>query len=302
MPRVSHLHVGRRLLIVLLALLSAACAVASVATWHLQAQLLDEEQWVATSSEALEQPVVRDVLAATLVDRVYAVMQSRRIVTLRPGRLNSSLREAAYRATERALQSGEFSQQWAAAQRSGHRALMRVVRSESEIVVASAGQVSIELDALVAAVAREIGFPSLDPTRVPGLRTRVALPETERVARGIELLRWLDGIALPLALAAAGLLAIALMLAHGWRAWTLTCWGIGIAGAALALRAGVDAVGARLPLALATEPEWRRPIEVMHELATRPVRADASRLVWAGGGVALAAALTQLALGGRHRR
>ena len=124
----------RTIALVLVVLATLAAFVAIFSVW-VNRQLLNTENWTATSSELLERPVIRDRVAAYLVDEMYAnVDVAGEIRAALPpraaplaGPAAGALRSFAERAARQALARPRAQAAWEDANREAHRMLLRAL-------------------------------------------------------------------------------------------------------------------------------------------------------------------------------
>ena len=235
-----------RALVVLASVL--ACA-AILAVWA-NRQLLNTDNWTRTSTELLEDRVIRDELAVYLVDRLYAnVDVASEIREALPERLQplagpaaGGLRELAERAAREMLARPRAQALWADANRQAQVTLLTILEGGGPIVSTTGGDVVLDLSALLGQMQERVGVGGRLQERLPASAARITVMESERLAaaqRGLKIVRGLPIVLVALSLALFG---AALAIAPRRRRETLRAYGIGLVGAgAVALLAQAQA-------------------------------------------------------------
>jgi hypothetical protein len=226
-----------RALVVLASILAFA---AILAIWA-NRQLLNTDNWTDTSTELLENRVIRDQIALYLVDQLYAnVDVSAELRAALPERLQplagpaaGGLRQLAERASKEALSRPRAQQAWADANRNAQLALLAVLDDGGSVVSTKGGNVVLDLTALLEQMQQRVGIGGRLAERLPASAAQITVMQSDRLAAaqtGLKVIRGLPIVLLTLSLA---LFALALALAPGWRREALRAYGIGftLAGA-----------------------------------------------------------------------
>lgn len=265
---------------VLVALASACAVLALLGAWA-DRQLLDTDEWTETSAALLRDDAIRvplaDELAAQIADGSRTTAALREIL---PPRLQplaepagSVVREAAQRASQRALESGGVQATWVALNRATHAQLVDLIDGGGT-VVAGRGVV-LDLRPLAKRVAQQAGFSGDRIDRLPPPRGRIVIMTEDQlsalrtVGRVLGALSWIPGVVALL------LYALALRLGRGSRRRVVLASGAGLAIAALlvlVLRqiAGREVVGALTSggsLEPAAAAVWRIATTLLVELS-----------------------------------
>ena len=167
-------HRGLALSLVVLASVVAFVAIFSI--W-VNRQVLNTDNWTASSSRLLEDRTIRDRVAGYLVDELYAnVDVEGEIQAALPPRAQplagpaaGALRSFAERAAQEMLARPRAQLAWEAANRNAHELLIKVLEGGGPIVSTQDGVVVLDLKALLAETEARLGI---------GGRVREALPET----------------------------------------------------------------------------------------------------------------------------
>jgi hypothetical protein len=211
-----------------------AGVVAIFAIWANQ-QLLDTGSWASVSGRLLENHTVRHRVATflgeTLVDetesQLEAAGETEAAELVLPG-----LRRNDTELAERVMRTRQFALIWEAANRSGHRALLRVLDEEGG---GTGRGVAIDLTPALRRVAdllgreglaEELGVASLGDLVEPGA-ARIEILEAQELERAQDAVRVVRHLVLPAVLVALFLYAVALILGRGRLARTF--FGVGIA-------------------------------------------------------------------------
>jgi hypothetical protein len=243
-----------RALVVLASVL--ACA-AILAVWA-NRQLLNTDNWTRTSTELLEDRVIRDELAVYLVDRLYAnVDVASEIREALPERLQplagpaaGGLRELAERAAREMLARPRAQALWADANRQAQLTLLTILEGGGPIVSTTGGNVVLDLSALLGQMQERVGVGGRLQERLPASAAQITVMESERLAaaqRALKIVRGLPIVLVALSLAA---FAAALAIAPRRRRESLRGYGIGLVGAGAVALLAQDQAGEALVDAL----------------------------------------------------
>jgi hypothetical protein len=226
-----------RALVVLASILAFA---AILAVWA-NRQVLNTDNWTNTSTELLENRLIRDQVALHLVDQLYAnVDVSGELSAALPERLQplagpvaGLLRQQAERISKEALSRPRAQQAWADANRNAQLALLRVLEGGGPAVSTEGGDVVLDLNALLGQMQERVGIGGRLQDRLPASASQITIMQSDRLEaaqRGLNVLRGLPFVLVGLSLA---LFALALAIAPGWRRNALRAYGVGfvVAGA-----------------------------------------------------------------------
>jgi hypothetical protein len=157
---------NQRVLVSVLVVLGAVClSVSTVSVWARDAAL-DPDNWAAESDQLLESPNVRAVLSAYVVDEAFAStdvraqLQASLPPQLKPlaAPIAGSLRQFAQRATNQALLRPRVQALWRSANRAANERLLAFIEGDTPRLTATGGDVVLNLDAVVADVANQLGL------------------------------------------------------------------------------------------------------------------------------------------------
>jgi hypothetical protein len=213
----------RRVLVwVLLGLAVLVLLVSALTVW-VQRQALDTDNWVEVSGQLLEDDDVRAVVATRLVDRIFADadLQARISQLLPAERQNLAapaaglVQQAAVPAADRLLQRPRTLQLWEEANRRAHERLVAILRDEDSgrVVTTEGNEVVLDLHPLAEQLVTGLGVQAeLAPDA--GQVTLMQADDLEEAQDAVSLIDKLSVWAVVLVVI---LLAIALILARGFR-------------------------------------------------------------------------------------
>jgi len=262
-----------RLGVRLLLILAGVCMFCgSFAVW-INAQLLNTDNWVSTSSRILANGTVRNAVGTYIVRQAFSSAAGG-LDSLLPGQLGDALTGGAQQAASAAV-SGLLAEPvaqdvWRDANRVAHREALDILNGRSDAVSASRGEVVLDLHPLVHDLAKQLGTGSgsvaqLLDTAIPADRGRLVILRSSQLQTAQTVVKATPGLSIALPLAAVACLALAMVLARGWR-W-VALRGVGWC----ALTVGIAVVIARRIL------EWR----IVDGLVTSPSSRDAGDAAWA---------------------
>jgi hypothetical protein len=217
---------------------------AILAVWA-NRQLLNTDNWTRTSTQLLENRVVRDQLAVFLVDQLYAnVDVAGEIREAFPPRLQplagpaaGGLREFAERAAREVLSRPRAQALWADANRAAQEQLLQIIEGGGPIVSTTGGDVVLDLRALLAQMQERVGVGGRLQERLPASAAQITVMHSDRLETVQGLLKVVRGLPILLVTLSLLLFGLALAIAPGWRRQALRAYGIGfvVAGAAALL-------------------------------------------------------------------
>ena len=281
---------------VVLALAAVVGAFAIAAIWANQ-QLLDTRSWVAISGRMLDSPDVRHQVAAFLAEELIEEAE---------GRLDAAgedeiaaevlppLRRRGPALAERVIASPPFRVVWMRANRSAHRALLRVLDEEAAdgAVVVNLTPALRELaDSLSdTELAESLEVGDLGALIEPG-SARIEVLEADELDQAQDAVRAIRSLPVPATIATLVLLALALLLGRAALARTVVGVGLSLAAAGgLALLARLLA-GQEVVDALLAGDADREAAEAAWRIATSTVVDLAVGAICLGGLIALFALL-----------
>jgi hypothetical protein len=286
---------------ILVTLASLLAVVALLGGW-VDRQLLNTDDWTATSAALLREDAVRvplaDEISSELADgsRTREALQQLLPPRLQPlaGPAGSVVADAVQRGIQRVLASGAAQQAWVTLNRLTHEQFVKLVNGEGTVVKGNG--VVLDLRPLAGRIAAQVGIDPSVVDRLPSDRGRIVIVrsqklETLRKAGDVlGVLSWLPGV-----------LALALYALAVWwagskpdgRRRAVLASGAGLALAALLVLvvrrvAGnhvVDALTSGGPLAPAAHATWQIATTLLAELAAVLIVVGAGAMLgaWVAG-------------------
>jgi hypothetical protein len=269
----------RTIALVLVVLATLAAFVAIFSVW-VNRQLLNTENWTATSSELLERPVIRDRVAAYLVDEIYlnvdvageirAALPPRAAPLAGPAA--GALRSFAERAARQALARPRAQAAWEDANREAHRMLVRVLEGGGPVVSTQGGVVTLNLKQLLVETQARVGLGGRLSRALPasaGTVTILRSDELDSMQSAFKILK-----ALPIVLVCLSLLlfAAALLVSPGWRRQAIRAYGIGFIVAGALCLAAISLLGDEVVSSVAREEAGEPAVREAWEIATTLLR------------------------------
>src|SRR4051812_20506909 len=249
---------------------------AILAIW-VNRQALNTDNWTRTSSQLLQQPVVRDQLAARLTEELYTsvdvegalrdALPPRAEILAAPAA--NALRTQVEKTARKALARPDVQALWVDANRNAHEQLLLALEGGGDTVSTRNGEVVLDVSRLLGRLQEEVGVGGRLRKVLPASASQVTLmrsDELKAAQTGLRVLKPLPVILIVLSLALFG---AALAVAPGWRRRALRAYGIGFvvagAGALLARSIAGDEFVSSLARTAAAEPS----LTIVWSIATK---------------------------------
>jgi hypothetical protein len=220
--------------------LAIVILIASSLTVWMKRQALNTDNWVDVSTRLLQDEEVRQVVAADLVDSLFANTDVQtRLQQALPPRLDpfaaagaGLLRQAALTAAEDLLRRPAVQSLWQEANRRAHERLVAILDGETDgLLVEDGGSVVLDLRPLVEQLGRRLGLQvALAPD--VGRYTLMRSGQLSAAQDGVRALRTLSLLLTVLVLV---LLALAVYLGDGFRREVLRAIAVSLAGVGILL-------------------------------------------------------------------
>jgi hypothetical protein len=247
------------------------------AIW-LDRQLLNTDNWAASSSELLDKPAVRNQAAAFLADELYRnvdveaeirdALPARAQVLAQPAA--SLLRDRVELRARKMLERPRVQTLWEDANRTAHEMLMRVLEGGGTIVSTQGGTVVLDLKALLAELEAQTGIGGRVSAALPESAAQITVLKSDQLETAQDAAKIIDGLPILLTGLSLALFAAALLVAPAYRRRTVRGYGIGLlaagAGAIAAIAWAGDYVVDSLSDTAATEPVIRAVWDVYDSL------------------------------------
>jgi hypothetical protein len=272
----------------LLALASLLAFLAVFAVWA-ERQLLEEDTWVETSEELLEDEEIRTVVADFMVDELFTAVdvEAQLQAALPPraqpaaGVLAGGAREVADNLANEALQRPRVQELWAEANRTAHRKLIEVVEHEGD------EDVTLDLGTIVGQLGDQLGVDA--SSKIPPDAAQIEVLRADQLTAAQDIIKLLKGLAIVLTLLAFALWALAIYLARGWRREVLRSVGVTfmVIGVAVLFLRGL--AGNLLTESLASTASIEPAVSSTWEISTSLLAAQGGALIFYGIAIVLGA-------------
>src|SRR4051794_28547498 len=254
---------GFALTLVVLASVVAFVAIFSV--W-INRQALNTDNWTATSSRLLQQPVIRARVAGFLIDQLYANVDVQgEIRSALPPRFQAlagpaagGLRNLAEQGTRELLARPRAQLAWENANRQAHKLLVKVLEGGGSTVSTNNGKVVLDLKELLRETEARVGVGGRLAAQLPASAAQITILRSDQLSTAQSVFKVLRPLPIVLVGLSLLLFAVALWIAPDWRRRAVRAYGVGfIAAGALALAAVAllgDSVVDSLARTAAAEP------------------------------------------------
>jgi hypothetical protein len=162
-------------------------------------QVLNTDNWTKTSSELLQQPVIRARIADRLSDELFRSVDIE--ATLRealPPRAQilaapaaNALRTQVEKQALKALERPDVQQLWADANRSAHEQLLLVLEGGGSTVSTRNGQVVLDVKQLLTELQNRVGVGGRLRKVLPASATQITLFRSNELSTAQTVLEWL---------------------------------------------------------------------------------------------------------------
>jgi hypothetical protein len=227
---------GRLILARVLTVVAVLLVVIFALANFVKREALDESRFRSTSRDLIADPTIRDEVAATLVDRLYAnvdvaaALRQRLPDNLAPlaGPVAGGLREAVERSARRLLEQGRVQDAFVNASSAAQRQFVAVLDGKTRVLETSGGRVVLDVRPLVLELGNRFSFISDLESRLPANAAQVTILKSDQLKtaqRGTRLLRFVADWIWVFTLATA---AAAVWLARGRRRIEVRALAIGL--------------------------------------------------------------------------
>jgi hypothetical protein len=238
-------------------LASVLAFTAILAIWA-NRQLLNTDNWTRTSTELLENRVIRDQLAAFVVDELYAnVDVAAEIRAALPERAQplagpaaGALRDLAERRARRMLSRPRAQALWSDANRAAQQQLLRILEGGGPVLSTAGGDVVLDVRELLTQMQEQVGIGGRLADKLPESAAQITIMQSDRLDAAQRLLKIIRGLPIVLLALSLALFGGALAVSPGWRRQALRAYGIGFVLAGAAALLVQDQAGAALVKAL----------------------------------------------------
>jgi hypothetical protein len=199
-------------------------------------QALDTQEWGNTSSKLLDDKDVQDALSVYLADQLFnnVDVQAKIAEQLSPraqplaGPITGALHQAATAAAERALAVSKVQEAWKAANLAAHGELLDVINDKGQFTSTGGGDVTLELEPLVAEIADDLGIGADVADKIPPDAGSLVILHSDSIETAQKIAKLIKGLAVVFTILALAGFALAIYLAPGRRPGTIIWCGLGL--------------------------------------------------------------------------
>jgi hypothetical protein len=283
----SHDRAWRPIVAALLVVAATLAALLAIFAIWLNRQALNTDNWTKTSSQLLQEPVIRDRLAERLTDELFAsvdvetalrdALPPRAQVLAAPAA--NALRTQVDKTARKALARPDIQALWSDANRSAHEQLLLVLDGGAGTVSTEQGRVVLDVSRLLATLQQQVGVGGRLRKVLPASASRLTLFESRQLSTAQQIVRALKPMPVVLVLLSLALAAAALAVARGRRRNVVRGYGFGFVvagvGALLIRSVAGDSFVSALAQTAAAEPAiervWSIATELLVEVAVAAV-------------------------------
>ncbi len=224
-----------------LVVLASLLAVLSLLAGYIRYQAFDESTFDQASAQLIADPTIRDQVATTLVDQLYANVdvqsQLEKGLPARQqrlaGPLSAALRELAYRSGQQLLARPRAQRAWVAATSVAHHRLLLLLDNKGKYVHTNGGAVVLDLRPLVIELGDQFGVIGKLGAQLPPGTARITIIKSNQLATVQKITKWLKAAGAYLWIIMLLVAAAAVWLARGRRRRMVREIAIGAAAAGL---------------------------------------------------------------------
>ena len=224
-----------------LVVLGILLAVIAVIAGYIRYQALDNETFKNTSEELIADPVIRDQIATTLVEQLYANVDVEAELERRlppdqqglAGPLAAATRELGDRAAHRLLERPRAQELWVSLVTRAHRQLIAVLEDDTGAISTEGGVVVLNLQPLVIQVGERVAVFGAVSERLGPDAGRIEIMEADRLETAQDLTQLFKKIATFIWIVPFLFWAVAIWLARGRRRPILRTIALGLVAVGL---------------------------------------------------------------------
>jgi hypothetical protein len=296
-PSAVRTGAGRRRAAIALVVVASVLAFPAILAVWVNRQMLDTENWTRTSTQMLENAVIRSQVATFLVDQLYSnVDVEGEISQALPPRLKplagpaaGGLRSQADKLANQALARPRFQERWANANRLAHTAALQLLEGGGPVLSTTDGVVVLNLKSLLGEFADTVGVGGRLASALPAGAGQVTILRSEQLGTAQDALRWLRALPIILVVLSLALFGAALAVAPQWRRKALRAYGFGFVLAGVAALVTRSLAGDQVVESLGTTAAVQPAIAAAWDIAT-PLLVQAATATIAYGVLMIAGA------------
>ncbi len=227
MPRDSNSSMGRMVLVRVLVVLGALLAVLALLAGYIRYQALDTDTVEQTAGELIADPEIRNQIAATMVDQLYANVDVEAALEQRlppdqkalAGPIAAAVRAGADRLAQGLLNRPRAQELWVRTIAATHRNLISVLKDERTSLRTSEGNVVLDLQPLLIQLGERVAIVGdIDQRLLSNPDAgKITIIKSNQLEKAQDLTRLMNFLGLWLWVVPIALWAIALWLARGRR-------------------------------------------------------------------------------------
>ena len=227
MPRDSNSSMGRMVLVRVLVVLGALLAVLALLAGYIRYQALDTDTVEQTAGELIADPEIRNQIAATMVDQLYANVDVEAALEQRlppdqkalAGPIAAAVRAGADRLAQGLLERPRAQELWVRTIAATHRNLISVLKDERTSLSTSEGNVVLDLQPLLIQLGERVAIVGDIDQRLQSNPDagKITIIKSNQLETAQDLTRLMNFLGLWLWVVPIALWAIALWLARGRR-------------------------------------------------------------------------------------
>ena len=226
---------------------------AILSVW-VERQALDNDEWVKTSEELLEDDEIQLAVSNFMVEELQAnvdvkgALEQQLPPQAQPlaAPISALVVQVADQASKRALSAPRVQAAWVEANRAAHEKLIDVVEGDGD------GAVDLELKPLVADLATRVGLDPAVADRLPPDVGTIQIVGEDQITAAQNVAKLIKGLAIVFSLLFLGSFALAIYLARGNRPAAILGCGLGLIFAGIAVLAIRNVAGTAIVDALVT--------------------------------------------------
>ena len=280
---------GRRILVQVIVWATTLLAVLAIFAVWANRQFLNPDNWGNTSTQLLEHPEIRAATSNYLVGQLYANVDvagelKSRLPPAAHGvaaPLAGALRNVAFSAAQRALANPKVQEVWRSANRAADQTLVTIVNGGSGAVKVSGGEVTLDLNPILANIANQLGLPDVS-SKLPPSAANLVILKSKQIKFVQDVGGALKGLALLLTIIVPLLYALAVFLARGRRRRALMTVGIAIVAAGLVVFAARKIVESGVTNSLVKTEANKPAVSSFVSIATSMLAEIAGAFVFVG--------------------
>jgi hypothetical protein len=224
-----------------LVVLGILLAVVAVVAGYVRYQALDNETFKNTSEELIADPVIRDQIATSLIEQLYANVDVEAELEQRlppdqkglAGPLAAATRELGDRAAHRLLEQPRAQELWVQIVTRAHRQLIAVLEDDTGAISTEGGVVVLNLQPLVIQVGERVAVIGAVSERLGPDAGRIEIMQADQLETAQDLTQLFKQVATVIWIVPFLFWAVALWLARGRRRAILRTIALGLVAAGL---------------------------------------------------------------------